>query len=391
MEIFNHRTKIVFGQNGIDWLKDVQHIGNAKTACIATDTVVRDIGLLQKVTNALDQAGLEWKIFDEIQPNPTTEEIETGLKHIIETKPDLLIAIGGGSVIDAAKAIMHACLNLKKMLVDGRAIHKPEFIAIPTTSGTGSEVTSYAVITDSKSHAKIPIASEEMLPDVAILDPAFTKSVPRTVTAMTGMDVITHALEALMSKGATQLTDILAESALKICFEHLENVVIDGENIESRAQMHLASCMAGMAFNSSGLGATHAFAHAVGGLYGIPHGLANALFLPGVMRHNLIPMEAGDTTRNSETQTKLASVARRLGFSRSAKAEEANRELIEAIEALMRCIGIKQGLRHHNVMLESLQEDAADILIAAKNDICMKTNPVYMTDEKMCTILFESY
>jgi acetaldehyde dehydrogenase/alcohol dehydrogenase len=394
MEVFNHRTKIVFGENARDYLRQlefegVQHSGTIK-ACIATDKVVRDLGLLAKVTEILDALGYTYRVYDEILPDPTTDQIETGLKHIIETKPDLLIAVGGGSVIDAAKAIMHSCLNLKKALVGQYAVHKPTFVAIPTTSGTGSEVTSYSVVTNAQTHVKIPIVDEDMLPDVAILDPLFTKSVPPFITAVTGMDVMTHAFEALMSKDSTAFTDMLAKEALRLCFTYLSCAVQDGNDLMARTQMHMASCMAGMAFNSAGLGIGHALAHAVGGRYRISHGHANSIFLANTLRFNLLSVAAGKG-QDSQLVKKMADVSRGLGLTENSRDASAIRVLVSKVERLTKSIGIKPGLRGAKVEMKQLKTDMPFLLETIRKDKCLLTSPIDPSDEEICRLLFESY
>ncbi len=394
MEVFNHRTKIVFGEGAREYLRQLEFEGVKRSgtinACIATDKVVRDLGLLDKVTEILDALGYTYRVYDDILPDPTTDQIETGLKHIIETKPDLLIAVGGGSVIDAAKAIMHSCLNLKKALVGQYAVHKPIFVAVPTTSGTGSEVTSYSVVTNAQTHVKIPISDEDMLPDVAILDPVFTKSVPPFITAVTGMDVMTHAFEALMSKGSTVFTDMLAKEALGICFDYLKSAVESGGDLNARTQMHMASCMAGMAFNSAGLGIGHALAHAVGGRYRISHGHANSIFLANTLRFNLLG-EAKEQVEHDRLVRKMADVSRHLGFTDNSRSVSAIKVMISKVEMLSESIGIKRGMRGAKVEMKQLKADMAFLIETIRKDKCLLTNPVDPSDEEICRLLFESY
>lgn len=394
MEVFNHRTKIVFGDSARDYLKQLNFEGALQggtvKACIATDKVVRNLGLLETVTDILDEVGYTYRIYDDILPDPTTEQIEIGLKHIIETKPDLLIAVGGGSVIDAAKAIMHSCLNLKKALVGQYSVHKPTFVAIPTTSGTGSEVTSYAVVTNAETHVKIPISDEDMLPDIAILDPIFTKSVPSFVTAVTGMDVMTHAFEALMSETSTPFTDMLAKEALNLCFNHLENAVHRGDDMQARTQMHMASCMAGMAFNSAGLGIGHALAHAIGGRYRIAHGHANAIVLLHALQFNLIDNASGGV-RDKTLAEKMANVTRGLGLTDSTRDINAIKSLIRKVERISENIGVKKGIRGAGVDLEALRADMLFLIDNIKRDKCLETTPVKASDAEICRLLFESY
>jgi len=305
-----------------------------------------------------------------------------GLKHILETKPDVLIAIGGGSVIDAAKAIMYSCLNFKKKIIDSHTVKKPLFIAIPTTSGTGSEVTSYAVITDQKTGLKCPLTSEDMLPDIAILDPKLTVSVPPFVTTMTGIDVITHAVEAYLSINANLMTDMLAKESLALCFDNLERAVHNGSDIEARSQMHLASCLAGMAFNSAGLGITHSLAHAIGGKYHIPHGTANGIFLVPVLQYN---------SENNDVKARLASLSRKLKISSDYRSGESVNELLNYIKSLLEDIGFDAKLKSYHVKIDDIKLDLPDLIMSVKEDICTVTSPVKPSDVDICRFILESY
>lgn len=379
MNIFNHKTKIIFGDHAIDYLRSLKLDQEVKSVCIATDPMVGQLGLLKIVTDILDEEHIDWKVFDDIESDPTLDHVENGLSHIIKTKPDTLIAIGGGSVIDAAKAIMYTCLETKKKLVAQHQIIKPDFIAIPTTSGTGSEVTSYAVITDTLNHRKIPLSADEMLPDVAILDAVFTRSVPARITAFTGIDVLTHAVESLVSKRSTIFSEMLASEAIDIVFKHLKQVYDEGTHREGRSRLHLASCMAGMAFNSSGLGAVHAFAHAVGGRFKLPHGLANALFLTHVLRHAL------EHPQNNISKEKISKLSQKLEIADCASG------FIDRIDQLLLSLDIQLGLKHYDIGYDDFIKAIPDIIKQASKDICLQTNPYEMTKEEMIKILLASY
>ncbi|MCG4585477.1 iron-containing alcohol dehydrogenase, partial [Anaerosalibacter bizertensis] len=282
MKKFKLNTEIYYEINSIEKLKDIKR----KRAYIVTDELMVELGNIAKITYILDDNNIDWCLFDKVVPDPTVDVIKKGLHEMIDFKPDTIIAIGGGSSIDTAKGILYFYMKILEKLIDKNSIKKPLFIAIPTTSGTGSEVTSYSVITDGENNVKIPIISDDMVPDIAIIDCNFTKTVPPSVTADTGLDVLTHAIEAYVARGSSGYTDIYAEKAIKHVFSYLLKAYSDGNNIEAREKMHDASCMAGIAFTNAGLGINHSLAHALGAKFHIPHGKANAILLPYIIEYN---------------------------------------------------------------------------------------------------------
>lgn len=347
-----------------------------KRVCVVTDEVMVNIGIVERLTKILEKSRIAYKVFDRVEANPSLDTVNLGLHHIIDYKPDALIAIGGGSVIDAAKAIIYFCVKTKEVLVEKSQIVKPLFIAIPTTSGTGSEVTSISVITDTKSHSKIPLKDSLMLPDVAILDATLTRTVPKHITADTGMDVITHAIEAYVATGANRFTNLFIEEALRLAFGNLLKAYYNGNNRVARQHMHDASCMAGIGFNNAGLGINHSLAHAVGGVFGISHGRANAIFLPIVVEFN----SGLSDHRIEEFGKPFGQIAELLGI-QSDVIEVKCRGLVELIRQFNRKMGISSTLREQGVDQNSFERAIPMLAEKALEDICTATNPRHVNQK----------
>ena len=272
---FELKTKIFFGEEALSRLLESK---NRKVMIIADPFAVKS-GLINCVTEKLEQSGAKYEIFDKVMPDPPTEAITVGVKAALGMMPDCLMAVGGGSAMDFTKAV-------KKFAHDLDREFEPKFVAVPTTSGTGSEVTEVAVVTDSVKKVKYPLCSKELVPDEAILDAVLVKTVPQNITADTGMDILTHAIEAFVSTGQNDFTDALAERAVKLCSRYLLRSYSDSEDMEAKQKIHVASCMAGMAFTSAGLGLNHGMAHQLGAMFHIPHGRANAILLPHIISYN---------------------------------------------------------------------------------------------------------
>lgn len=280
---------IVFGENALEYLATLE----GKRATLVTGGhSMKKFGFLAKAQEQLEKAGMEVSIIDGIEPNPSKNTVIRGGKQLSEFNPDWIVAIGGGSALDAAK-IMWVYYEYPDTKFEDliqmkfpKLRTKAKMVAIPSTSGTASEITAFSVITDTDTHIKYPLVSYEMTPDVALLDPAIPAKMPPHITANTGMDVMTHAIEAYVSTSATSYTDPLALEAIRLVIKQLPTAYANGENLGARTDMHNASALAGMAFTNSSLGLIHSMAHKIGGEFGITHGLANAILMPYIMDFN---------------------------------------------------------------------------------------------------------
>lgn len=291
---FSMPTNIVFGSNSVkENLIDTIKNYNKQKAFIATDPGLVKAGIPYTISTLLNENGIDSFVFSEVEPNPLADTVMRGVDEYHQEGCDMIIALGGGSAMDFAKSVGVVASNQGHIL-DFRRGQKPVdkeipfLVAIPTTVGTGSEVTAVAVITDKNVERKYVIASPKIMPDYAFIDPSLTVSLPRQVVAATGIDALVHALEAYVSLKATPITDGLAVQAIKMLKEHLPASYAQPSNAEARAQIHLASTIAGIAFGFGGLGIVHSCSHPMSAVYNVPHGLANAILLPYVVEHNLI-------------------------------------------------------------------------------------------------------
>ena len=360
MNRFKIRTEVRFNQNALDTLYEF----NGKTAIIITDKFMVSSGIINKITDKM-QGYKSYAVFDEITPDPTTELIAKGLKFITENGGEIVIALGGGSAIDAAKAIV--------LMGEKSGMDDLKLIAIPTTSGTGSEVTKFAVVTDLEEGRKFPLVDEQLIPDLAILDPELVVSAPPSVTADTGMDVITHAFEALVSVDNNDASDALAEKALLLAFKYLPFAYQHGDDIVAREKMHSASCLAGMAFNDVGLGINHGIAHALGAKFHIPHGRANALLLPHVIRYNA-HLTACFGNEPTDAAQRYSDIALMIGLPHD-NIRIAVESLIEEIKHMMRRMSMPATLWDCGVTREQYAKEKENIITSALEDACTATNP----------------
>lgn len=312
-------------------------------------------------------------VYSDVVPDPPIDSIVKGVSVLKKAESTILIVIGGGSAIDMAKSINYFCKTLYHVGVR-------RFIAIPTTSGTGSEVTSFAVITDTKTGIKYPLVDDSLLPDEAILTTFFVKSAPEKVTAYSGMDVLVHALEALVAKDANNFTDALAEKAIELVVNNLPICVTDGKNERARAAMHEASCMAGLAFNQAGLGITHALSHQLGGQFHVPHGLANAMLLPYVIMYNAV---------NSKiAKSKYILIAQKLSLT-DANDDESSQlsALVKCAQSLARQVGCAMTMKEFGIN-EIDYKNAFPVLVQqAMSDRTYAGNPYEATKEDLTRIL----
>ena len=378
MNAFYVPTKIFTGEAAFENLRDypIRHM------CIICDPFVEKSGMIQKLLRVLDDMGTEYRVFSDITPDPNTEVVVQGLSRIIAHKPDAVLAMGGGSAIDAAKAISY-------MYQKTTGAEKPLCIAVPTTSGTGSEATSFAVITDADTHIKYPVVDDKLLPNIAILDPTLVRSVPPRVTADTGMDVLTHAIEAYVSTGANDFTDALAEKAVRLVMEYLPWVYSHGDDMSAREHMHNASNMAGIAFNQASLGINHSIAHIIGGRFGIPHGRANAIVLPYVIEYNSY---LGDRSRATANQAavKYSQLGVLIGGG-SYAGPQAIRHLIITIERLRADFDIPASLKKAGVDQQAFMESVEELAEIALKDKCTLTNPRSVSKKQMVELLKRIY
>ncbi|MEG1255895.1 1-propanol dehydrogenase PduQ [Clostridium sp.] len=372
MNNFKMKTQIYFGQGALGRLDEV---GNKKVF-VVTDSFMVKSDMIKNITDRLKNADIT--IFSDIVPDPPIETIVQGIEALQKAKPEILIALGGGSAIDAAKAIM----DFSKKIT---SVKDMQFIAIPTTSGTGSEVTSFAVITDKSKGIKYPLVSDDLLPNVAILDPELVKSVPAGITADTGMDVITHALEAYVSTDASDFSDALAEKAIVLAFKYLIPAYKDGGNLEAREKMHNASCLAGIAFNAASLGLNHGIAHVLGGKFHVPHGRTNAILLPYIVEFNadIVGYENNDFSRAAE---KYANISKLLGLP-CGNARAGVRSLINEIKKLQKDMKMPTTLKACGVSMEDLSALKEDIATLALLDACTATNPKIVTSLDVIEII----
>lgn len=365
------KTRIHGGHHALDYLRRIQK----KRIMVVCDKFLSECGAINQLLEALDP-GNTLEVFDQAIPDPTIEVVGKGLKIICRIIPDIVIGFGGGSAIDTAKGIIYFA-NAKEL------IPKPEFITIPTTSGTGSEVTSAAVITDTESRSKHLIASDDILADVAILDPRLTLSVPPSVTANTGMDVLTHAIEAYVAAGSNVFSDALAEKAVELLIKSLLGCYRDGNNLEFRTWMQEASTLAGMSFNTAGLGVNHSIAHQLGGTFHIPHGLANAMLLSKVIEYNCV---------NHDILRKYAALAYKvqlIGIGETP--ENAVIALKELISMLMRCMNMPASIRELDIKRDEYEKQVQNMIDNALKDNCLSSTPREIGTDAIRKILLSIY
>ena len=335
---------------------------NIEKLLIVTDKSINSLGLIEPLKNALDAHEIQYVIYDETVANPTVENVEEAKQEYIKNNCKAIIGFGGGSAIDCAKMVGAKIARPKKTISKMEGILKilkktPLFIAVPTTAGTGSETTVTAVITDEKTGHKFPISDFCLIPDVAVLDPVVTKNLPVGLTATTGMDALTHAVEAYIGRSTVKSSREDALCAVKLISENLEKVYEDGADLEARANMLKASHLAGRAFSKSYVGYCHAIAHSLGGKYKIPHGLANAVLLPYVLE-----------SYGTSIYKKSKDLAVAMGIAEpDESAEKATKLLIEKIRKMNKNMGIPTKLKGIK------KEDVPALAVYAEKE----ANPLY--------------
>lgn len=361
MQRFKLKTDIYFGDNSLDVLKTIKE----KTAVVFTDQFLVDNGTADRIKRLLTECQ-NVLIYSKVKPDPPIELIADALAFFMQCDADVIVAVGGGSSIDAAKSTIHVARSTMNK--------KIRLIAVPTTSGTGSEVTQFAVISDTQRDVKIPLVDEELLPEMAILSSELTASVPPSVTADTGFDVLTHALEAYISTNANEFSDALAEKSVELFAEYMVPAYKNGHDLVAREKMHTASCLAGIAFNEAGLGVNHSIAHALGANFHIPHGRANALLLPHVIRFNT-ELDIKFCVKNAcPTADKLEGLARRLGYPANSP-DIGVRNMIHKIKEFQNWLNIPTTLGEAGVKRADYEQAKEHIIDSALADKCTGTNP----------------
>ena len=408
MQWFKVPDKIYFEHNSIQYLEKMPNITRA---FIVTDPGMVSLGYVDKILYYLRKRTehVHCEIFSDVEPDPSIETVKRGAQMMDEFKPDVIIALGGGSAMDAAKGMWlfyehpdvdFNSLRLRFLDIRKRAFkfpkmgNKAQLVAIPTTSGTGSEVTSFAVISDKKNNMKYPLADYELTPNIAIIDPQFVMSLPKSATADTGLDVLTHALEAYVSVMASDYTDGLEMKAIQLVFKYLPRAYKNGaEDAEAREKMHNASCMAGMAFTNAFLGLNHSIAHKIGGEYHVPHGRANAVLLPHVIKYNAsIPSKFVSFPKYKKfiADEKYAEIAAFLGLP-AKTTEEGVQSLINAVIDLMKEVNEPLSFSECGIDEETYMRNVPDIANKAFEDQCTTANPKLPLVKEIEQIMIDAY
>ena len=381
MNHFSVPRDIYYGKGSLEFLKQLD---GKRAVIVIGGGSMKKLGFLDKAQDYLQQGGIACAVVDGVEPDPSVETVMRGAKLMCEFKPDWIIGMGGGSAIDAAKAMWvfyeHPKAKFKEAIeFDGipEMRKKARFLAIPSTSGTASEVTSSAVISDYASQTKYALDSKALIPDIAILDSSLAETMPAQLAAYTGMDALTHALEAFVATLSNPFSDCLAIEATRMVFENLAQSCQGDAN--ARENMHYAQCLAGMAFSNSMLGITHSMAHSVGLVFKIPHGAGNALFLPYVLQFN-----------QKEVFKCYAAIAKRIGLSGNSEQELSN-ALWQAVAALNKQLQVPASLKEIGVEKDLFERELPGIVKKAIADACTETNPRPCSPEQMKKMFWAAY
>lgn len=373
METITFPTKLHIGENVLAKLNDYEK----QRIFIVTDPFMVQSNKIEQITKYLKEKN-ELHIFSNVVPDPPIENVITGMEAMSKFRPTILLAVGGGSPIDAAKAMKFFSEELEQL-------SDLLFIVIPTTSGTGSEVTNFSVITNQEKGIKYPLVTPKIQPAEAYLASELVVSAPKNITADTGMDVLTHALESYVSTKANDFSDALCEKAVVLVFEHLVNCYKNGTDLLAREKMHYASCMAGMAFNVTSLGINHGIAHAAGAKFHIAHGRLNTLLLNEVIQFNA-GCGSYAQSYNEQVAKKYARLAVLLGHEKTT-AKMGVKQLIRSIERLKKQLDMPGNLAQAGVKKELFTQFKSEIAESALLDGCTGTNPKQPTKEEIESIL----
>ncbi|MEM3561689.1 MAG: iron-containing alcohol dehydrogenase [Candidatus Jordarchaeaceae archaeon] len=363
--------KVVFGEDALDYLEQIQ----GSKALIVTDRTMTDLGIVDRVREKLKTAGIECEVFDEVEPDPSDTTVFKILDMLKDYEPDWIVGLGGGSSMDAAKTAWVLWENPEKRLEDINAFtpvrvnQKARLITITTTSGTGSEVTWATVITDTKEHRKMILMAKEIVPFAAIVDPKLTLSMPPRLTAVTGLDALTHVVESYINSWKNDFSDAFAMKAIQFIFEYLPKAYRNGEDMEARTKMANAATMAGLAFGNASVGIAHGVAHSVGAVFGLPHGLVCGVALPYVIEYN-IPTSA----------KYLAELAELIGI-RERDERRAAKALAERTRKLLREIEIPLCLKDLGIEEKDFRENFERLVKLTIQDASSTLNPRTFTRE----------
>lgn len=405
---FKVPEKIFFEPNSLQYLEKMPDIHRVM---IITDPMMIKLGYIDKVTYRLRKRlePVTYKVYSNVEPDPSLATVTRGAEVMRDYEPDCIIAIGGGSPIDAAKAMWmfyehpdasFSAMSLKFLDIRKRIYKFPKlgkkakFVAIPTTSGTGSEVTAFSVITDKKNNMKYPLADYELTPDVAIIDPELVMSLPKTLTAHTGMDVLTHAIESYVSVVASDYTEGLSMKAIQLVFDFLPTAYHDGKNAKAREKMHNASTIAGMAFTNAFLGINHSLSHKMGGEFHVPHGQCNAILMPYVIAYNgeLNPSKFTSFPKYDHfiAPEKYQEIAKHLNLPAKTP-EEGVRSLVKAVQKLNKELGIPASFKEYGLKEDEFMDKVEELAVKAFGDQCTTANPRLPLIPELADILRRAY
>lgn len=396
MARFTLPRDLYYGKDSLETLKTLK---GKRAIIVVGGGSMKRFGFLEKVENYLHEAGMQTQLFENVEPDPSVETVMRGAAAMREFEPDWIVSIGGGSPIDAAKAMWvfyeYPDCTFEQLITPfsfPELRQKAKFLAIPSTSGTATEVTAFSVITDYQKGIKYPLADFNITPDVAIVDPALAETMPKTLTAYTGMDALTHAIEAYVSTAASVFTDPLALKAIKMVFDYLP-ASYDGD-MAAREQMHYAQCLAGMAFSNALLGIVHSMAHKTGAAFSgghIIHGAANAMYLPKVIKYN---------SKNAEAAERYAEIAKFINLPGNTT-EELVDALIAELREMNKQLNIPLAIKNYGeggviadksiIDEKEFNDKLSEVAANAIGDACTGSNPRQPSQEEMEKLLLAVY